>query len=140
MFQWSVAQLLKRLDADSAVPETVIAQLEWTYLALLEHSERLPIVLHRAMSKDPAFFAQVLSATCLPHSASAEDRSQISDQDKAIAAHAFRLLQSWNTVPGATETAVDSAVLTSWVKEAHRLARRTARPSEIDSLATFFVL
>jgi len=77
MFQWSVVQLLKRLDSDSTVPETVIAQLEWTYLGLLEHSERLPIVLHGAMSKDPAFFVQVLSATCVPHSASAEVEARL---------------------------------------------------------------
>jgi hypothetical protein len=127
MFQWSVAQLLKRLDSDTSVHETVIAQLEWTYLALLEHSERLPIVLHRAMSKDPAFFAQVLSATCHAHSATAEEKSQISDQAKAIASHAFRLLQSWNTVPGATETGIDAAALTSWVKEAHRVAEQADR-------------
>src|SRR5207253_1895332 len=120
-------QLLKRLDTDNTVPETVIAQLEWTYLALLEHSERLPIVLHRAMSKDAAFFAQVLSAICLPHSASAEERSQISEEAKAIASHSYRLLQSWKTVPGATETEIDAAVLTSWVKEAHRLAQQADR-------------
>lgn len=127
MFQWSVAQLLKRLDADPTVPETAIAQLEWIYLGLLEHSERLPIVLHRAMSKDPAFFVQVLSATCVAHSASAEDRGQISDEEKAIASHAFRLLQSWNIVPGATETEIDATVLTSWVAEAHRLAQEADR-------------
>ncbi len=127
MFQWSVAQLLKRLDADDTVPETVIAQLEWMYLGLLEHSERLPIVLHRAMSKDPAFFVQVLSATCVAHSASAEDRAQISDEAKAVASHAYRLLQSWNTVPGATEAEIDGSALAFWVKEAHRLAQQSDR-------------
>ncbi len=127
MFQWSVAQLLKRLDADSTVPESVIAQLEWIYLGLLEHSERLPIVLHRSMSKDPAFFIQVLSATCVAHSASAEDRAQISDEAKGIASHAFRLLQSWNTLPGATKAETDALALTSWVREAHRLAQEADR-------------
>jgi transcriptional regulator with XRE-family HTH domain len=127
MFQWSVAQLLKRLDVDHTVPESAIAQLEWIYLGLLEHSERLPIVLHRAMSKDPAFFVQVLSATCVAHSASAEDRTQISDEAKAIASHAFRLLQSWNTVPGATETGIDPPALATWVREAHRLAQQADR-------------
>ena len=127
MFQWSVVQLLKRLDSDDTVPETVIAHLEWTYLGLLEHSERLPIVLHRAMSKDPAFFVQVLSATCVPHSASAEDRSQISEEAKAIASHAFRLLQSWNIVPGTTGTNIDALALTSWVREAHRLVQQADR-------------
>jgi hypothetical protein len=94
---------------------------------LLEHSERLPIVLHRAMSKDPAFFVQVLSATCVPHSASAEDRSQISEEAKAIASHAFRLLQSWNIVPGTTGANIDAPALTSWVREAHRLAQQADR-------------
>lgn len=127
MFQWSVAQLLKRLDADDTVSETAIAQLEWIYLGLLEHSERLPIVLHRSMSNDPAFFVQVLSATCVAHSATAEDRAQISEEAKAVASHAFRLLQSWNIVPGAKETGIDAPALTSWVREAHRLAQQADR-------------
>jgi transcriptional regulator with XRE-family HTH domain len=127
MFQWSVVQLLERLDSDDDVSEAEVGQLEWDYLALLEHSERSPVVLHHWMSRNPSFFVQVLSAIYRAHSESPPDHDQISDGVKALASHAYRLLQSWNIVPGATEAGIDAAVLRSWVKEAHQLAVRAER-------------
>jgi hypothetical protein len=62
MFQWGIARLLTRLETDSAVSEDAIAQLEWQYLAVLEHSERPAKMLHRFMSSRPQFFVEVLSA------------------------------------------------------------------------------
>jgi hypothetical protein len=122
MFQWSVGQLLQRLDSEDEVSEAEVAQLEWAYLALLEHSERSPIVLHRSMSRDPSFFVQVLSTIFRAHSDGAVERSEIGEEVKALASHAFGLLQSWNIVPGATESGIDAGSLSEWVKEAHRLA------------------
>jgi hypothetical protein len=122
MFQWSVSQLLGRLDQDSDVPEAQVALLEWMYLSLLEHSTRPPIVLHRAMSKEPAFFVEVLSAAFRAHSDPPSERAELPPKVKALASHAYRLLESWRTVPGANEGGIDPAVLNEWVKGAHLLA------------------
>lgn len=126
-FQWSVCQLLRRLDDDPSVSDVQIARLEWTYLAVLEYAERPPVVLHRLMSSDPGFFVQVLSAVYRPHSASNTGIKSASPEMERMASHAFRLLQSWNVVPGATDTETDAATLTTWVKEAHRLATQSER-------------
>jgi hypothetical protein len=122
MFQWSVCQLLERLDQSAAVSESQIARLEWIYLQLLEHSGRPPIVLHKAMSRDPAFFVQVLSAIYGTRSGSATENEETPSNVKALASQAFRLIQSWNIVPGSDEKGVDPSLLISWVKEAHQLA------------------
>jgi hypothetical protein len=61
MFQWGVARLFTRLDKDEAVSDDVIAQLEWQYLAILEHSERPAKALHTFMSTRPTF-----SSKCSP--------------------------------------------------------------------------
>ena len=127
MFQWSVVQLLERLASGNDISEGVVGQLEWDYLALLEHSERSPVVLHRWMSSNPPFFVEVLSVIYRAHSESASDRAQVSDAVKAAASQAYRLLQSWDVVPGATDAGIDTAVLKSWVKEAHQLAVRAER-------------
>ncbi len=121
-FQWSVCQLLRLLDDDPSVSDVQIARLEWTYLAVLEYSERPPIVLHRLMSSDPAFFVQVLSAVYRQHSGAKTDRTTVSPEAERLASHAFRLLQSWNIVPGTTPSGTDEKALTAWVDEAHRLA------------------
>jgi len=127
MFQWSVGQLLLRLDTDDQVSEAEVAQLEWSYLTVLEHSERSPIVLHRSMARDPSLFVQILSAVFRAHSESAPEKGQVSEETKALALHASRLLDSWNTIPGATESGIDGGILKSWVTEAHQLSVRAER-------------
>jgi len=122
MFQWSVCQLLQRLDQGPDVSEAQIAHLEWIYLALLEHSGRPPMVLHKTMSRDPAFFVQVLSAVYGTPSEGTAENEEIPTGVKALASQAFRLIQSWNIVPGSGEQGIDSSVLKAWTREAHQLA------------------
>ena len=100
MFQWGVGELLKALEADSSVDDATVALLEWQYLVVLEHSERTPIVLHRFMAAEPAFFVQVLAAIFRSASESAPKDHAPTEQERAMATQAFRLLQSWRTVPG----------------------------------------
>ncbi|HUN86138.1 MAG TPA: helix-turn-helix domain-containing protein [Terracidiphilus sp.] len=127
MSQWGVAELLKVLDADESLEDAVVARLEWVYLALLEHSQRTPIVLHRFMAADPGFFVQVLSAIFRAHSESAPKLHEPSKQEKAMATQAFRLLESWRTVPGNSSSGLDADALKAWVREAHRLAVQAER-------------
>jgi transcriptional regulator with XRE-family HTH domain len=127
MSQWGVAELLKVLDADKSMGDEVVAKLEWMYLALLEHSQRTPIVLHRFMAADPSFFMQVLSAIFRAHSESAPKEHEPTAQERAMATQAFRLLGSWTRVPGTSESGLDAEALTKWVKEAHRLAVQAER-------------
>jgi transcriptional regulator with XRE-family HTH domain len=127
MFQWSICQLLGRLDHSPDVPEAQVAHLEWIYLSLLEHSTRPPVVLHRAMSKEPEFFVEVLSGAFRAHSDPSSERVELPAKVKALASHAYRLLESWRTVPGANESGIDSSVLDTWVKDAHRRAVQADR-------------
>jgi transcriptional regulator with XRE-family HTH domain len=127
MSQWGVAELLKVLDADKSVGDDVVASLEWIYLALLEHSQRTPIVLHRFMAADPSFFVQVLSAIFKAHSESSPKDHDPTEHERTMATQAFRLLQSWTRVPGTSDSGFDGEALTSWVKEAHRLAVQAER-------------
>lgn len=120
MFQWSVCQLLRRLDKDANVAEAQIAHLEWMYLALLEHSDRAPIVLHRFISRDPAFFVQVLSAMYRAHSEGPKE--EIPKEAQALASHVYRLMESWNILPGSSTDGTDATALQDWVQQAHHLA------------------
>ena len=127
MSQWGVAELLKALDADESTEDAAVARLEWLYLALLEHSQRTPIVLHRFMAADPSFFVQVLSTVFRPHSDSAPKQHEPSEHERAMATQAFRLLESWRTVPGNSSSGLDAEALAAWVREAHRLAVEAER-------------
>ena len=48
-------------------------------------------------------------------------------EGKAMATQAFRLLQSWDTVPGRGTAGLDPSVLAAWVEDAHRLAVQAER-------------
>jgi hypothetical protein len=127
MFQWSVSQLLCRLDQSEEVTESQIAQLEWLYLALLDDRlTRPPLVLHRAMSREPAFFVQVLSAAFRARSESAEN-IEPEPRAKAMAMQAYRLLESWKMVPGEEINTTNSSALSDWVNEAHEKAVHAER-------------
>jgi transcriptional regulator with XRE-family HTH domain len=127
MFQWGIARLLTRLETDSAVSEDAIAQLEWQYLAVLEHSERPAKMLHRFMSSRPQFFVEVLSAVFRASSKEASPDYIPSQQEKAVASQAWRLLESWGQLPGQDKSEIDSSLLKKWVVEAHRLAVQAER-------------
>lgn len=127
MFQWSVSQLLGRLDQSEEVSEAQIAQLEWLYLALLDDRlTRPPLVLHRAMSREPAFFVQVISTAFRARSETAE-KVEPEPQVRAMAMQAYRLLESWKTVPGEEASTPSSSVLSNWVSEAHEKAVHAER-------------
>jgi hypothetical protein len=127
MFQWAVCQLLNRLDQDPTVSQDRIARLEWAYLALLEHSERPPVVLHRFISQDPAFFVQVLSAIYRPHSEKDRSKDDVSEEAKRLASQAFRLLESWKLLPGSTANGLEAAALKKWTQDAQQLATAADR-------------
>ena len=127
MFQWSVYQLLQRLDADPDVADAQIAQLEWMYLPLLEHSERQPVVLHRWMSKQPAFFVEVVSAMYRAYSESGSDGDMVTETQKTLASQAYRLMDRGQHCQGSRMDNWDGTILQSWVRDAHRLAVNAER-------------
>ena len=127
MFQWGVARLFTRLETDSAVSAEEIAQLEWLYLAVLEHSERPAKTLHRFMSSRPEFFVEVLSAVFRASSKEPSSEYTPTPQEKAVASQAWRLLESWSQLPGESSGNVDAPILLGWVEEAHSLAVQAER-------------
>lgn len=129
MFQWGVARLFTSLDKDETVSDDVIAQLEWQYLAILEHSERPAKALHTFMSARPNFFVEVLSAVFRASSKEAAADHRPTAQEKAVASQAWRLLESWAQIPGEDNGGIDTKVLEEWVGEAHRLAVEAERGS-----------
>ena len=127
MFQWGVARLFTRLDGERTVSDDEIAELEWLYLALLEHSERPAKMLHRLMSSQPQFFVEVLSVVFRASSKDASPDYTPTQQEKAVASQAWRLLESWNKLPGEDKGEIDADILREWVEEAHRLAVQAER-------------
>jgi hypothetical protein len=129
MFLFSVEELLQRLDKTDDVSEDQVARLEWTYLAMLEHSRRPPVVLHKTLSTNPEFFVQVLRSVYRP-APDSDIQEEVADdniQMRALARHAYGLLRSWHRVPGENGGVIDSAALQEWVKRARALCAEAGR-------------
>jgi hypothetical protein len=95
MFLFSVEELLQRLDKAHDVSEDRVASLEYTYLAMLEHSRRPPVVLHKTLSTSPEFFVKVLRSVYRPASDSGvEEAVEDTKRARSLAGHAYGLLRS----------------------------------------------
>jgi hypothetical protein len=128
MFLFSVEELLQRLDKADDVSEDRVASLEWTYLAMLEHSRRPPVVLHKTLSTNPEFFVKVLRSVYRPAPDSGvEEAVEDNKRASALAGHAYGLLRSWHKVPGETDGTIDQVVLQEWVDRVRALCLEAGR-------------
>jgi hypothetical protein len=102
---------------ESEIDEDEVAVLEWKVLPALGH-EPHGLFLERKLARDPAFFAEVLSL-CFRPKASKEDP----EVPQNVAANAYRLLRSWETLPGAAGRGepVDLDALNAWYTTSERL-------------------
>jgi transcriptional regulator with XRE-family HTH domain len=134
MVPYHVACAFKHLDADEMVSEEELVGLEWTYFNTLQHSDRPARTLHKALSAQPRFFVQLLSAVFHSNDEAPPADPAEFERARAIATQGFRVLEEWKRVPGSDDAGViDGAALEAWVKEARRLCAEAGRAEIGDS-------
>lgn len=97
---YHIVELIKLLQADPSVNEDDLFKVEWAYLRLLDrHRGAAPQLLENRLANDPEFFCEVIR---LIYRSKKEDQSQRepTEESKAIATNAWRLLHEWKTPPG----------------------------------------
>lgn len=130
-----VAEVFGILDRRGDVASDTMVKLEWSYLSILEHSQRPPRVLLRSLSARPELFIEVLKVVFKPGADSGVVESQPEDRERAgrVAQQAYRLLDIWNRLPGTRDDgSVDGEALEAWIKEARRLAKLAGRAEIAD--------
>ncbi len=84
-----------------------------------------PKVLHRELSKNPNFFADVIS---LVYKGDDEERHEVSQDDSARARVGDDLIRSWRQGPGCGEDGtVDVGELRTWVQQARQQLKSRRR-------------
>lgn len=120
-----VADLLDHLEGSAEVEESRIANLEWAYLTLFGHGGRPARILHRELSRDPSFFAEIIT---LVFKAEDEERREPSQKDRNRARLAYKLLDTWHSVPGRDENgSINAGALRTWVDQARQATRTASR-------------
>jgi transcriptional regulator with XRE-family HTH domain len=135
MFQHYVTETLQMLDDRDDVDRHALIALEWNYLQLLEYSRRPAKVLLRALSEEPAFFIQMLSAVFKATEESGVVESEPEDPENArrVAHQAYRLLGLWDRIPGTRDDGtIDLEALEAWIKDARTRAKVVGRQDIAD--------
>jgi hypothetical protein len=122
---YEVGELLDLLEGSNGIEEAQIGQFEWYFLPLLRNYGRPPKILHKVLTRDPEFFAEVLK---WPYRAKGEEPGEPTKEKSIRARLGFDLLQSWIQPPGVNEDGhVDPQILGSWVSRARELAHANGR-------------
>lgn len=114
---YEVEPVFRAIDIAVDIDENRVVRLEWNYLSVLERSKRGPRLLHRALENEPAFFAEVVQWIFRPRHGELEDVNLDAQTLKNRASLAYRLLDCWRGLPGASQS-TDEASLWLWVQRA----------------------
>lgn len=119
---YHIVELIKFLQSEPSVAQEDLFKVEWAYLPLLDrHSGAAPKLLESRLASDPEFFCEVIR---LIYRSKKEDQpsKEPTEESKAIATNAWRLLREWKTPPGTQEDGTFSAEhFDEWLQRAKNL-------------------
>ncbi len=120
-------EIIRSLQSDSSVSKSELAEIEWTYLNLLDRYNHIsPVTLENALADDPEFFCRVIQDVFKPRSLEAQP--PLSEEQKAKAEAGYTLLHHWSVPPGMSpDRTFDGAQLASWLQRAQSLCRAVDR-------------
>jgi len=125
---YQIVELLKNLqNRTPPVDQKRLAQLEWTYLELLDGREASAKTLHTILAQEPESFAGLFKLIFRPRTETDAPKPEPTEQESRRAINAYRLLHSWTELPGfqAASKTVDADVLRKWVDTARELCRQS---------------
>jgi hypothetical protein len=97
---YDIIEVIKALQDDPCTNFDDLFHIEWAYLSLLErHNDASPITLENRLALDPDFFCQVIRLVYRSRKIDKTEK-ELSEQEKAIATNAWRLLHEWRSPPG----------------------------------------
>ncbi len=125
-----IASAFESLEKRTDVSRDELAQLEFTFVKALEHTEHGIPNLERQLARSPQLFVQVLALTY-----KRDDEGQdppewaVREENREAAWQAsFTLLENAKCIPGTREGgAIDVDELTRWISEVRRLCEQHAR-------------
>lgn len=126
---YHIEELIDDIQKTLGVDESRLACLEWSFLDLLDrHSGRRPEALHKALATQPKFFVELLCLLYRPRDEELDKQKPPTEEVKAKADRAWKLLHDWDRIPGTrADRTVSLEELQAWIKEARALAENEGR-------------
>ncbi len=118
MTRYWIVELIKFLQEEPSVNQDDLFRVEWAYVPLLKsHKGAVPQLLENRLANDPEFFCEVIR---LIYRSKKEEQPHKypSEESKAIATNAWRLLREWKTPPGTLKDGTFSEEhFTEWLQK-----------------------
>ncbi|HEV7406601.1 MAG TPA: hypothetical protein VGO11_26860 [Chthoniobacteraceae bacterium] len=122
-----VQEIIAWLQGNPDVSRQVLMKIEWMYLPLLDHEYGgVPVTLEASLSRDAAFFADVVAGIYRERGTPAPPEAA-SKEESNRAQGCYRLLQAWKTVPGSDAGKLDVSAFQAWLDEAKRFTKESGR-------------
>ena len=125
-FAYYLGELLDALAKATDVDQGRLARIEWALAKFLDF-HRPPVLLHRELIRDPAFYVELLSFAFKAEEG--EPLGEVSEADARRAQTAYAVLGSWKTPPGVSADAstMDADVLVAWIGQTLELSSAARR-------------
>jgi len=95
-----IVEIIKALQDDPDTNPDDLIRVEWAYLPLLDRDHGVsPKSLENRLASDPGFFCEVIRHVYRSKKEPKSEKKR-SEEEKAIATNAYRLLHEWRTPPG----------------------------------------
>ena len=119
-------EIIKALQNDPATNPDDLFRIEWAYLPILDqHHGALPKLLSRRLADNPTFFCEVIRLV-FRSKKETPPMEELSEEKKAIASNAYRLLSEWRIPPGLGDEGVyDGNALKRWVESVKKECAET---------------
>ena len=118
MDSYHMVELIKHLHSDSAVSDEDLFRVEWAYLPLLNQLDgNKPVYLHRKLANEPDFFCEVIQLIYRSNK-EGDKTEEPSEEQKAIATNAYRLISEWSRPPGQMDDeSFDAEHFRNWIEK-----------------------
>lgn len=126
MDQYNIVELIKHLQSDSSIDEADLFRVEWVYLPLLDgYSGAEPTLLEHKLANDPNFFCELIQLIYRSNNDGVAHKEPSEDK-KAIAENAWKLLFNWHTPPGFSKDGnFNSELFKTWLTRVKEECRKS---------------
>lgn len=127
-FGYDFGEILAAVERAGVADERELVRIEWAWLPVLERTPPGVTTLHRALARDPKFFAEVVGLIYRPRFSDREDEPAppTDERTRERAGRAFRLLYDWPGVPGLlADGELDGDALRAWVCQARETLQQS---------------
>ena len=122
----AILEIIKALQNDPSMNPDDLFQIEWAFIPILDRFQgAYPKLLEQRLAEDPVFFCEVIR---IVFRSTIENRpiEKLTEQQKNIAASAYRLLHNWRSPPGSQKDgAFDGDALNAWLEKVKEIANES---------------